>query len=74
MLPLVLNALLFLGVAAVFGGLLAGFRRVETNLTGVFIGLYVCLAVEFIGSLTISMVWTKLSFRATHIGERLGLL
>lgn len=73
-LPLALNALLFLSVAGVFGGLFAGFRNVKKDLTNTLIGVYVCLAIEFFGSLTISMVWKKLSFKATHIGERLGLL
>ncbi len=63
-----------MSVAAICGGLLAGFPNVDDNLTGILIGLYVVLMVEFFGSLIISMVWTKLSFRATHIGERLGLL
>ncbi|KAH7089530.1 bacterial low temperature requirement A protein-domain-containing protein [Paraphoma chrysanthemicola] len=73
-LPLTVTSLLFLSVAAVFGGLFAGFRKVEKDLTGVLIGVYVVLAVEFFGSLAVSMFWRKLSFRATHVGERLGLL
>lgn len=73
-LPLALNALLFLCNAAVFGGLFAGFSKIEENLEGILIGVYVVLAVEFFGSLSISMIWHKLSFKATHIGERLGLL
>lgn len=73
-LPLALNALLFLCVAGIFGGLFGGFSDVKTNLTGVLIGLYVVLLLEFLGSLTISMIWRKLSFKKTHIAERLGLL
>ncbi|KAF2031635.1 hypothetical protein EK21DRAFT_33729, partial [Setomelanomma holmii] len=73
-LPLAVNSLLFLCVAAVFGGLFAGFRSIKQDLTGVLIGVYVVLTLEFFGSLTISMFWCKLSFRTTHIGERLGLL
>lgn len=73
-LPLALNALLFLAVAAIFGGLFAGFSVNNPNRTGLLIGLYVTLLVEFLGTLTISMTWRKLSFKATHIGERLGLL
>ncbi|CAO2653794.1 Nn.00g032050.m01.CDS01 [Neocucurbitaria sp. VM-36] len=73
-LPLALNSLLFLSIAAVFGGLLGGFSNVRTNLTGVLIGVYVVLTLEFFATLTISMIWRKLSFKATHIGERLALL
>jgi low temperature requirement protein LtrA len=73
-LPLAANSLLFLCVAAVFGGLFAGFRNVRKELTGVLIGVYVVLTIEFFGTLTISMFWRKLSFKATHVGERLGLL
>jgi low temperature requirement protein LtrA len=36
--------------------------------------VYAVLTVEFFGTLAISMTWRKLSFKATHIGERLGLL
>ncbi|KAH7412119.1 bacterial low temperature requirement A protein-domain-containing protein [Phaeosphaeria sp. MPI-PUGE-AT-0046c] len=71
---LAINCALFLAVAAVFGGLLGGFSKSQTNRTGLLIGVYVTFAVEFFGSLFISMTWRKLSFQATHIGERLGLL
>ncbi|KAL6708053.1 hypothetical protein ACN47E_003487 [Coniothyrium glycines] len=73
-LPLVLNAVLFLCCAAVFGGLIAGFSNVQGNLVGLLLGVYVVLTVEIVGTLIISMTWRKLSFKATHIGERLGLL
>jgi low temperature requirement protein LtrA len=72
--PLTINALLFLCVAGVFGGLFGGFHRLDADLTGVLIGVYVVLTIEFFGTLLISMTWRKLSFRGTHIGERLGLL
>lgn len=74
LLPLIVNTLFFLGVAGVFGGLLGGFGKLQTNLKGLLIGVYVTLTAEFFGSLLISIIWRKLSFRATHIGERLGLL
>ena len=74
MLPLVLNAGISLCVTAVAGGLFGAFRNVEANLTGVLWALYVALLLELIGSLAISIHWRKLSFKATHIGERLGLL
>jgi low temperature requirement protein LtrA len=73
-LPLALNALLFLCVAAVFAGFLGGFYNLDSNATGILIAAYVVLMVEFFGTLAISMTWSKLSFKATHIGERLGLL
>lgn len=73
-LPLLLNALLFLSVAGVMAGLFGGFRLVKAQLSHLLIGVYVVLVIEFFGSLTISMTWRRLSFKATHIGERLGLL
>lgn len=73
-LPLALNTILFLSVAVVMGGLFSGFRALKKDLKGLLIGVYGALAVEFFGSLAISMIWQKLSFKATHVSERLGLL
>jgi low temperature requirement protein LtrA len=73
-LPLALNALLFTVVAVLFGGMFGAFYKLNANITAILIVVYVVLTVEFFGTLTISIAWRKLSFRATHIGERLGLL
>lgn len=73
-LPLLVNALLFLGTAGAFGGFFAGFSSARRHRTGLLIGVYVTLTVEFFGVIILSMIWRKLSFRATHVGERLGLL
>jgi low temperature requirement protein LtrA len=70
----VLNALLFLCVVAVFGEFFGGFYNPNMNITAILIAVYAVLTVEFFGTLAISMTWRKLSFKATHIGERLGLL
>lgn len=45
-LPLALNALLFICVAAVCGGLFAGFSNLQDNLTGILVGLYIVLIIE----------------------------
>ncbi|KAF2845829.1 hypothetical protein T440DRAFT_483016 [Plenodomus tracheiphilus IPT5] len=74
MLPLLLNAALFLSVAGILSGMFMNFANLENNLTAVLIGMYAVLFIEFFGSLSISMIWQRLSFKATHIGERLGLL
>jgi low temperature requirement protein LtrA len=73
-LPLALNALLFLCVAAIFAGFFGRFYNLDSNITALLIAVYVVLTAEFFGTLAISMTWRKLSFKATHIGERLGLL
>jgi low temperature requirement protein LtrA len=73
-LPLALNAVLFAVVAVLFGGMFGAFYRFDANITGILIAVYVVLTVEFFGTLAISIAWRRLSFRATHIGERLGLL
>jgi low temperature requirement protein LtrA len=73
-LPLALNAALFAVVAAFFGGMFGAFSVLEANITGILIAVYVVLTVEFFGTLAISIAWRRVSFRATHIGERLGLL
>ncbi|RAR02072.1 low temperature requirement a protein [Stemphylium lycopersici] len=72
--PLALNTALFLLVTGILGGLFAAFSDVRKNMTGVLIGLYVAIVVEWMGTLAISVIWRQLSFKATHIGERLGLL
>jgi low temperature requirement protein LtrA len=72
--PLALNALLSLCIADVFGGPLAGFSKLQKNITGVLAGVYVVIVIEFLGPLTVSMIWWQLSFKAAHVGERLGLL
>jgi low temperature requirement protein LtrA len=73
-LPLALNALLFLCVAGIFAGFFGGLYSTNSDTSAILIAIYVVLMVEFFGTLAISMTWRKLSFTATHIGERLGLL
>jgi low temperature requirement protein LtrA len=58
----------------VFGGLYAGFPNKRSAIAGDIGAMYGMIAVELFGTIAISSVWRKLSFRATHIAERLGLL
>ncbi|KAF2121284.1 bacterial low temperature requirement A protein-domain-containing protein [Lophiotrema nucula] len=73
-LPLALNTTVFMLAAAIYGSLVTGFQDGKNSLTGVITALYVLFFVELAGPLTISCVWRRVSFKATHIGERLGLL
>ncbi|KAF2660786.1 hypothetical protein K491DRAFT_754309 [Lophiostoma macrostomum CBS 122681] len=72
--PLALNTAFFLVAAGVYGVLVTGFSDNNENITGPLIGLYVIVMIELIGPLAVSCIWRKLSFKATHMGERLGLL
>lgn len=72
--PLVANTFVFLLAAAVYGGLYAGFSEPRSNLAGFIAAIYVVIGFEFVGTLSISCIWRKLSFKATHIAERLSLL
>jgi low temperature requirement protein LtrA len=58
----------------VFGGLYAGFPNKRSAIAGDVGAMYGMIIVELFGTIAISSTWRKLSFRATHIVERLGLL
>lgn len=73
-LPLAMYTMLFFGAAAVFAGLYAGFPNKHTAVAGDISALYVVIILELVGNIAISSFWGKLSFKATHIAERLGLL
>jgi low temperature requirement protein LtrA len=72
--PLSFNTLVFLVAGAAYGGLYGAFSDSKKDVTGAIAGLYVIIVLELVCALAISSIWTTLSFRATHIGERLGLL
>lgn len=72
--PLIIQTCLFFAASAVFGGLYAGFPNKRSAIAGDLAALYTMIIVELFGTIGISSVWRKLSFRATHIVERLGLL
>jgi hypothetical protein len=72
--PLSLNTIIFFVASGVHGALVAGFSNAKTNLTAVEIAWYIVIFFELVGTLGISCIWRKLSFKATHIAERLGLL
>jgi len=57
-----------------YGSLYTGFSNEKSDVTGVIVGVYIVMLFELVGTLSISCIWSKLSFRATHIAERLGLL
>jgi len=58
----------------VFGGLYAGFPNKRSAIAGDVGAMYGMIIVELVGTIAISSTWRKLSFRATHVVERLGLL
>ncbi|KAF2688788.1 hypothetical protein K458DRAFT_243114, partial [Lentithecium fluviatile CBS 122367] len=72
--PLALQTAIFSAASMVFGGLYAGFPNKRSAIAGDIGAMYGMILVELFGTIGVSSVWRKLSFRATHVAERLGLL
>ncbi|KAF2453418.1 hypothetical protein BDY21DRAFT_374763 [Lineolata rhizophorae] len=73
--PLALNAAAFLAVGIVFIGVTAAFEKDEgTPNGGLFALWYILLAFETATTIGISVYWRILSFKKTHLVERMGLL
>ncbi|KAL1641090.1 hypothetical protein SLS58_006363 [Diplodia intermedia] len=74
-LPLGLNVAVYAGAAAAFGVLALAFREGEGKARpGVYWVWWVVLFVEGVGTIAISCWWRMLSFKKTHLVERMGLL
>ncbi|KAL1624844.1 hypothetical protein SLS54_003567 [Diplodia seriata] len=74
-LPLALNVAVYAGAAAAFGVLALAFREGAGKARpGVYWVWWVVLFVEGVGTIAISCWWRMLSFKKTHLVERMGLL
>ncbi|KAF2840879.1 hypothetical protein M501DRAFT_1014873 [Patellaria atrata CBS 101060] len=73
-LPLSLSTGTFVIAGIVYGVLVAGLPPTSTHNGDVFGTWYGVIGFEFLSTMIISCVWRKLSFKKTHIGERMGLL
>lgn len=75
-LPIFLNALIYLIAAAAFGAMLPAFARGkpvdESN--GIYSVWWIVMAIEAVAVIAISSIWRMLSFKKTHLVERMGLL
>ncbi|KAK3995164.1 bacterial low temperature requirement A protein-domain-containing protein [Cladorrhinum sp. PSN332] len=75
-LPVLLNALVYMVAAAAFGGMIPHFARGKPVDEGnaIYSVWWIVMAVESIAVIAISSVWRMLSFKKTHLVERMGLL
>ncbi|KAK0647506.1 hypothetical protein DIS24_g7692, partial [Lasiodiplodia hormozganensis] len=73
-LPLGLNIAVYLVAAAVFGAMILAFRAGDAGRPGLYWIWWVVLFLEGVGTITISCFWRMLSFKKTHLVERMGLL
>lgn len=77
LLPLIMTSIVYL--LSGFAFLVTYLVDRRTDMTGVqgsqhVIRWYIILAIEIVATMTISCFWRVLSFRHTHIVERIGLL
>ncbi|KAK4225830.1 hypothetical protein QBC38DRAFT_481901 [Podospora fimiseda] len=75
-LPLLLNALVYMAAAISFGAMVPHFARGkpvdESN--GIYSVWWIVMTIESIAVIGISSIWRMLSFKKTHLVERMGLL
>jgi low temperature requirement protein LtrA len=60
--------------AAAFGAMTPAFRNGDLTDRGVYVVWYVVMVLESIAVITISSKWRMLSFKKTHLMERMSLL
>jgi low temperature requirement protein LtrA len=64
---------MFILTAALFLGMAIGFSKTTTP-SNLYVGWYVGFIFELIGTIGITSTWTTLSFKMTHVDERMALL
>jgi low temperature requirement protein LtrA len=75
-LPVFLNVLTYVVATAAYAGLIPAFARgkpVDTK-NGIYSVWWVVMTLETIATITVSCCWRMLSFKKTHLVERMGLL
>ncbi|KAF2116937.1 bacterial low temperature requirement A protein-domain-containing protein [Lophiotrema nucula] len=73
-LPLGLVIATYATAAVVFGAMTPAFREVEQSHRGIYVVWYVVMIVEAASIIAISSIWRMLSFKKTHLMERMSLL
>lgn len=78
-LPLALNVFVFLVTGCIFIGFTSVFTRANPDNSAVgssiaYVTWYLVLLFELVAVLQISHLWKEISFAATHLTERMGLL
>jgi low temperature requirement protein LtrA len=73
-LPIGLMVATYAIAAAAFGGMTPAFRENENGHEGVYVVWYIVMLLEAIAVIAISTFWRMLSFKKTHLMERMSLL
>lgn len=60
--------------AAVFGAMTPAFKTKDEAHHNVYVVWYIVMLLEAIAAVTISSVWRMMSFKKTHLMERMSLL
>lgn len=74
LLPLGLNVLIYVIAAAIFGAMIPAFSTKDEYHRGIYSLWWIVMLLESIGAIVISSIWRMLSFKKTHIVERMALL
>ncbi|KAI9792512.1 MAG: hypothetical protein M1816_002032 [Peltula sp. TS41687] len=74
LLPLGLNVLIYVIAAVIFGAMTPAFSSKTEYPKGIFSIWWIVMLLESMGSIAISSIWRMLSFKKTHIVERMALL
>lgn len=73
-LPIALHVLIYAVGAIAFGAMTPAFREEEQAHQGVYMVWYIVSVLEAVAVVTISCCWRMLSFKKTHLMERMSLL
>lgn len=75
-LPLFLNVLVYAVAAGAYAAMITAFTEAKpvTSSNGIYSVWWVVMLLETIATIAISSFWRMLSFRKTHLVERMGLL
>ena len=65
---------LYLLAAGVFGAMTPAFKDGDTTRRGVYVVWYIVMVIESVAVIAISSIWRMLSFKKTHLMERMSLL
>lgn len=73
-LPLALHMLIYGLGAAAFGAMTPAFRAQQQSHRAIYVVWYIVMLAEAVGVIIISCYWKMLSFKKTHLMERMSLL
>ncbi|KAF2749028.1 hypothetical protein M011DRAFT_322292 [Sporormia fimetaria CBS 119925] len=74
LIPLGLMILIYAVAAVGFGVMMPSFRQEEAAHTAIYAVWYIIMLIESVAVITISCFWRMLSFKKTHLMERMSLL